>query len=66
MATKELSNKSEKELEQEIVSLVREQCVLRMKKIVGQLTKTDTLKKVRRNIARAKTLLSKKKSGAAS
>lgn len=65
MKAENLSNKSPKELEQEIMELTREQFNLRMQKTVGQLAKTDSLKKVRRNIARAKTMLRMKKSGAA-
>ncbi|MCP5079043.1 MAG: 50S ribosomal protein L29, partial [Psychromonas sp.] len=40
--------------------LLREQFNLRMQHSTGQLEKTDQLKKVRRSIARVKTILTQK------
>ncbi|MAX42049.1 MAG: 50S ribosomal protein L29, partial [Alteromonadaceae bacterium] len=44
----------------ELLNLLREQFNLRMQHSTGQLEKTDQLKKVRRSIARVKTILTQK------
>ncbi len=56
MKTEELRKKNSQELEVELNSLFREQFNLRMQKGTGQLNKPDQIKKVRRNIARVKTI----------
>ena len=60
MKATELKNKSVEELNTELLSLLREQFNLRMQASTGQLEKTDQLRKVRRNIARVKTILTQK------
>ncbi len=66
MKAAELRNKSADELKQELDKLLREQFNLRMQKGTGQLARPDQVKKVRRDIARIKTVLNEKAtSGAA-
>ena len=65
MKASELNTKSVDELKQELTGLLREQFNLRMQKGTGQLSKPDQVKKVRRNIARVKTVLNAKAGGAA-
>ena len=60
MKATELKDKSVEELNAELINLLREQFNLRMQHSTGQLEKTDQLKKVRRNIARVKTILTQK------
>jgi len=60
MKATELNEKSVEELNAELLNLLREQFNLRMQHSTGQLEKTDQLKKVRRNIARVKTILTQK------
>ncbi|APE04675.1 MULTISPECIES: 50S ribosomal protein L29 [Alteromonas] len=60
MKATELKEKSVEELNAELINLLREQFNLRMQHSTGQLEKTDQLKKVRRNIARVKTILTQK------
>jgi large subunit ribosomal protein L29 len=60
MKATELKEKSVEELNTELLSLLREQFNLRMQASTGQLEKTDQLRKVRRNIARVKTILTEK------
>jgi large subunit ribosomal protein L29 len=64
MKASELITKSVDELKQELTGLLREQFNLRMQKGTGQLSKPDQVKKVRRNIARVKTVLNAKAGGA--
>lgn len=56
MKTKELKAKSDAELGDELLKLRREQFNLRMQAAAGQGAKPDQHGKVRRNIARIKTL----------
>ncbi|CED78381.1 50S ribosomal protein L29 [Candidatus Hamiltonella defensa (Bemisia tabaci)] len=56
----ELREKSTEELEREILKLLRVQFNLRMKAAASQLKETDIFKKIRRDIARIKTLLTEK------
>ncbi|MGB2426582.1 MAG: 50S ribosomal protein L29 [Alteromonas sp.] len=63
MNATELKAKNVEELNEELVSLLKEQFNLRMQYSTGQLEKTDQLKKVRRNIARVKTILTEKAKG---
>jgi len=62
MNTAELREKNAKELNAELINLLREQFNLRMQHSTGQLEKTHQLKQVRRNIARVKTILTEKAS----
>ena len=54
---KALAAKSHDELKTELAALLKEQFGLRMQRATQQLTNTEKLKQVRRNIARARTLL---------
>jgi large subunit ribosomal protein L29 len=57
MEAKELRSKSPEELTDELIKLRREQFALRMQRATGQGVKPDQFGKVRRNIARVKTVL---------
>jgi large subunit ribosomal protein L29 len=57
MKATELRQKTKAELEAMLLELSRERFNLRMQKAVGQLTKPDQVKKVRRDIARIQTVL---------
>jgi large subunit ribosomal protein L29 len=57
MKAKELRAKSSTELREELLKLHREQFNLRMAQASGQTAKADQFGKVRRNIARIKTVL---------
>ena len=63
MKATELKEKNVEELNAELLNLLREQFNLRMQYSTGQLEKTDQLRKVRRNIARVKTILTEKAEG---
>ncbi len=63
MKTSELRAKSVAELNEELLSLLKAQFSLRMQNGTSQLTKTSELKKVRRSIARVKTILTEKAAG---
>jgi large subunit ribosomal protein L29 len=56
MKASDLRNKSPAELQQELLSLRKEQFALRLQRATGQAVKPDQFSKVRRNIARAKTV----------
>ena len=60
MKASELVSKSEQELRDELTALLREQFNLRMQKGTGQLSRPDQVKKVRRDIARIKTVMNEK------
>jgi large subunit ribosomal protein L29 len=60
MNTSELREKSVTELNEELSGLLREQFNLRMQQGTGQLARPDQVKKVRRNIARVKTIINEK------
>jgi large subunit ribosomal protein L29 len=60
MKASELRVKSPQELEQELAALLRAQFGLRMQKATQQLTNTSQLAKVRRDIARVRTVLAQK------
>ncbi len=60
MATKELRAKSQEELTKELLDLRRAQFSLRMQSATQQLTNTSQLGKVRKDIARVKTIQSEK------
>jgi large subunit ribosomal protein L29 len=57
MNATELRAKSQQELEQEILSLRKEQFNLRMQQASGQLTKPHEYVRVRKDIARVKTIM---------
>ena len=56
MKVKELREKGAAELSEELLSLRREQFALRLQRATGQNPKPDQFGKVRRNIARLKTV----------
>jgi large subunit ribosomal protein L29 len=56
MKVSELRGKSAPDLATELVSLRREQFALRLQRATGQAVKPDQFGKVRRNIARLKTV----------
>lgn len=56
----ELKTKSEADLQQELLSLTKAQFGMRMQVATQQLTNTSELRKVRRDIARVKTVLKEK------
>jgi len=60
MNAKELHQKSPVELKEELLKLRREQFNLRMAQASGQTTKPDQFTKVRRTVARLKTVLGEK------
>jgi large subunit ribosomal protein L29 len=61
MKASEIREKSVEDLSQELVELHKEQFNLRMQNTTGQLTRSSELKRVRRDIARVKTVLNEKK-----
>ena len=60
MQANELTGKSAEELTTELQSLLRAQFSLRMQKATQQLTNTSQIRKVRRDIARVRTILNQK------
>jgi len=60
MKAEEFRQKNMDELSKELHGLLREQFNLRMQRGTGQLSKSDQLMKVRRNIARVKTVINEK------
>jgi large subunit ribosomal protein L29 len=64
MDAKELRSHSPEELADELVKLRKEQFALRMQRATGQQPKPDQFGKVRRNIARLKTVLREKERAA--
>lgn len=56
----ELRHKDEKGLRDELHALLREQFNLRVQKATGQLGQPHQLRRVRRDIARVKTVLTEK------
>ncbi|HTD31320.1 MAG TPA: 50S ribosomal protein L29 [Steroidobacteraceae bacterium] len=63
MDAKELRGKSAADLAEELVKLRKEQFALRMQRATGQQPKPDQFGKVRRNIARLKTVQREQRSG---
>ena len=57
MKAKDLRAKSPKDLGEDLLKLRREQFNLRMARATGQAAKPDQFSKVRKNIARVKTVL---------
>jgi len=60
MKASELRSKEAAELGQELESLLKAQFGLRMQKATQQLANTSQLRKVRRDIARVRTVLTEK------
>jgi large subunit ribosomal protein L29 len=60
MKASELRAKDQAALSKELEELLRAQFSLRMQKATQQLTNSSQLKKVRRDIARARTILREK------
>ncbi len=60
MNPSELRGKSGEELQKELEGLLRAQFGLRMQLATQQLTNTSQLKKVRRDIARVRTIMKEK------
>jgi large subunit ribosomal protein L29 len=63
MKASELRNKSAAELQQELLSLRREQFALRLQRATGQAVKPDQFGKVRKSIARVKTVQRAQRAG---
>lgn len=60
MKAVDLNEKTVEELSAELISQLESQFKLRMQKSTGQLNQTHLLKQTRRDIARIKTVLTKK------
>ncbi|MCK5714324.1 MAG: 50S ribosomal protein L29 [Nitrosomonadaceae bacterium] len=60
MKTNELRAKSPTELQQELLAMLKAQFGLRMQHATQQLSNTNQLRNVRRDIARIKTILCQK------
>ena len=65
MKASELRAKDVAALEKEVSELLKAHFGLRMQKATQQLTNTSQMNRTRRDIARAKTILTQKKKGAA-
>jgi large subunit ribosomal protein L29 len=65
MKARELQGKSDAELREELASLLKAQFSLRMQKATQQLSNTSQLGKVRRDIARVRTVLAQQAQKAA-
>lgn len=63
MKVSDLRSKNSEELNKELLDLRREQFNLRMQQATGQLSRPDQVKKVRRSIARIKTVMNEQKAG---
>ncbi len=61
MKADELRKMSVEELRKELMELLREQFNLRMQKASSQLSQFHQVKKVRRDIARVKTIMTEKR-----
>ncbi len=60
MKASELRTKTADELREELLNLRREQFNLRMQQATGQMARSDQFGKVRKDIARIKTVLNEK------
>lgn len=61
MNASEIRQKSDEEITQELAGLLKEQFNLKMQNTTGQLAKPSELRRVRRDIARIKTVLNEQK-----
>ncbi len=66
MNASELRGKSPAELEASLLELRKEQFNLRMQQGTGQLSRPSEMKRVKKAIARVKTILNEKRAGDAS
>ena len=66
MNASDLRSKSQGDLQQDLVELRREQFNLRMQQATGEMTRPHEHKRVRRDIARVKTVLAEQNSKAPS
>ena len=60
MNTSEMKAKTDVELRGELDNLLQEQFNLRMQKGMGQMTNVNELRRVRRDIARVRTIMTEK------
>ncbi len=60
---KDLRAKSDDELNEQILALKKESLNMRFQQTSGQLTNTDRMRQVRREVAQIKTILSERKKG---
>ncbi|CEA06533.1 50S ribosomal protein L29 [Pseudomonas saudimassiliensis] len=60
MKATELREKSAEQLNEQLLTLLRDQFNLRMQKATGQLGQSHLLKQTKRDIARVKTVLNQK------
>jgi len=60
MNVNEMKSKTAVELNAELKNLLQEQFSLRMQKGMGQMTNNNELRRVRRDIARVKTVMTEK------
>ena len=60
MKATELREKSAEQLNEQLLTLLRDQFNLRMQKATGQLGQTHLLNQVKRDIARVQTVLNQK------
>lgn len=60
MKAAELREKNAEQLNEELISLLRDQFNYRMQKATGQLKQTHLMKQTQRDIARIKTVLNEK------
>lgn len=61
MNAQDMREKNESELREELSGLLREQFNLRMQRGIGQLASPHDIRRVRKDIARIKTVLNEKK-----
>ena len=66
MSATEFRGKTPAELEETLLELRKEQFSLRMLQGTGQLTRPSEMRRVRKEIARVKTVMSQQKTGDAS
>jgi large subunit ribosomal protein L29 len=60
MNVNEMKGKTDIELRDELKALLQEQFNLRMQKGMGQMTNVNELRRIRRDIARIKTIMTEK------
>jgi len=65
MKASELRNKSVEELSTELLESLKEQFIFRMQRSTGQLSRHSEMKKVRRKIARIKTIMNEMQTASA-
>lgn len=60
MISNELKNKSVTELNENLLALLKQQCMLRMQKGLGEDPKPHLFKQLKKQIAQVKTLINEK------